>query len=208
MTAVYGSAFDGWKYLDRFFNKRYHLKEPPLTSLVDSIIHKAGFDFARLKFPMVKQGEHLRQVSTAEVISCYIRSYDLRARDAYAVVEALSVCLFVAGNKSLLLGYLLPLLLSSLRSDYEGKLIKPSEWKTPWSIAVGRQTFLNPMEYASRIRNYASADTINLMAEINSSRGDPVAHDLFNLLRNQIEEGDLAHPRNYVELLTTVSRFD
>jgi hypothetical protein len=210
VAGAYGPEFDGWLYLRRLINRTYRLKEPNLEPLIESIFHQLKIPLNRLAFPTLVIGANRGiTIPASRVVADYMKMYDRQPRDAYFVVETLQTCLALTGSEPLMLGYLLPLILSSMMETYTGGIIEPESWGTPWSInTLGGP--INAADYARKIRTYSGQSARDLMGRINSGTDDGVAIDVFKL----IYEGDksrfpeLANPREYPKLLQTVARFD
>lgn len=115
VSGAYGTGFDGRAYLRRFIDREYRLAEPELTPLLQQLCEQADLMGAQFAWPKVAlQGEPARQVALPELLSIYMRLFDLRARDAYSLVDVLQTSAALAGGNVLHLPYLVPLAVGQL----------------------------------------------------------------------------------------------
>lgn len=208
VAGEYGPGFDGWRYLRRFINKTYRLKEPNLSPLIKWLFQQMGIEESRLLFSPVIANERVETIPVCDVIAEYMKSYGKTARDAHYVVETLQTCLLLTGNHPLLVGYLLPLILSSMDEKYDGKVLEPASWSMRWSIRVDGET-VSPLDYITKVRRRSTVSPQDLVNRANSRSGDSVALQLFQITANNAFATDpLAHPKRYPKLLETVARFE
>lgn len=208
VVGAYGPEFDGWQYLKRFITKTYNLKDPGLRPLVEYYIESSGIDIARLKYPPVfTSGHSPRHAAIGEVISLYMKDYDLKARDVAEVIDDIRTCLALTGNNNVLLIYLLPLLLSRFSKDYGGSIIEPALNKIPWSVS-GSQGGLNPRDFAMRVHKAARLSTDALINVLNTRGADEPEREVLRNIQSVVgSDDDLSYVRNYPLLVESVGRF-
>jgi len=157
VSAAYGNNFNGAAYLRRFFNKKYSLKAVSLQPLVQNLISQLGIDESLLMHPKIVQRGTNRSVflSSAEIISDYLRAYELEARDAFAIMESLHTAVALVRGAKVQLLYLMPLIISR----YLGKdgLFAPIH--SPWDISLGN-------EFSDEVNKYRMIGFVEQLHEV------------------------------------------
>ena len=126
VSGAYGATFDGRAYLRRFVDREFALSTPPLYRLVKLLSDQAGIGDPQLRFlPVLNHEGERARADVAAIISHYIKSYGLSARDAFALIDGLQTSIALAGGRRLEGGYLLPLLIGHLEGLPSGELPKP-----------------------------------------------------------------------------------
>ncbi len=140
VRAAYGQGFDSAAYLRRFFNRRYSLKSVSLEPLIAHLIGLLGINESLLVHPpILRQDAHQPEnLPNNELISDYLRAYDLAARDAFSIMEGLQTSMALVENRSVDFSYLLPLIVSNHlgATDLQQSLFVPK-----WKFAIGRDGF-------------------------------------------------------------------
>jgi hypothetical protein len=210
VSAAYGSSFDGRAYLRRFISRRYTLKSVPLDQLVEKLVEAIPGLTSRFEYPFVQfEGQHARELKLSVIVSLYLADYDLTARDAFSVIEMLETCVALAGNTSLQLPYLLPLIVSHLRA-VDG--IPEVTQRGSWSFYLQR-TYSNPVEaltpheLARRFDASAKLSTDQMIEVVNSETRTYTDEIVARLRFGNLPNTDLAQLHNYPLLVETVSRF-
>lgn len=130
--AAYGVGFDGEAYLRRFFNKRYALKPSQLRPLILELISRLRINPAFVDhLAVIRDGKgEAEMLLPEETIAAYLTMYDLSARDAFSIMEALQTAMALVGNVKVEAAYLMPLLITQYLGAEELLLPKhdPS-WK-------------------------------------------------------------------------------
>lgn len=149
VTAAYGNGFDGAAYLRRFFNRRYSLKSVQLHTLISHLIGKLGIGVHRFDHPPVYEISSGRRMPTDQpaLIASYLQLYDLSARDAFAVMEALQTAMALTGDARVQLAYLLPLIIARHKGSDD---LLPSADKPAWEYVFhgGFATTEEPRRYS------------------------------------------------------------
>lgn len=207
VEGAYGPGFDGWSYLKRFINRTYNLTEPNLAPLLNALIKEFGVDEHRLEFPTVKYANGAAtRLPISQVIADYMTTYGHSARDAHYVIETIQTCLLITGDKPLLIGYLVPLILSSRNESYTQLPIDPPIWQMDWSLNLG--SGMSPSDYITNVRRFATMTIDQLINDVNRNHSD-LGIAIIELVANQKLVSDpLAHPNAYPTLLESVARFD
>ncbi len=118
ICGAYGAAFNGESYLRRFINRQFTLQSPDMTALAGQLIASAGIPESKLDFPGI-----VETMPVAEIVAAYVDSYGANARDVFGLVDRLQTCCALTGNTPLLMPYLLPLLISDLRTGVRDQII-------------------------------------------------------------------------------------
>lgn len=212
VTAAYGNGFDGSAYLRRFFNRRYSLKPVALIPLVEFLIEKLGINVQRLDHPpLYNLGSGMKVPNNqAALISSYITLYDLSARDAFAIVEALQTAMALIGGARVQLSYLLPLIIS--RHKGANELLMPSR-AAPWIYIFhggGFRVQEEPLEisfenFLRDIDKAAQQDDRELSRRINAGRDTAATIVVDYGFKNDSDNYSLL--QNYRELVRAVARF-
>lgn len=209
VAAAYGNSFNGSAYLRRFFTKRYSLKAVSLQPLIQQLIDVLRINENLLSHPSVMKRGSLRPIdmSRAELISDYLRAYELAARDAFAIIEGLHTAMALTQGKSVQLLYLLPLIIS----QYVGR----DELKLPtanprWSVTISNDPFGRETNeyllgsFIESIDNAAQLDDSQLSQQVNAE--DIHARIVVeNGFRNSSNAYYLL--QNYRQLIKAVARF-
>jgi hypothetical protein len=110
--------------LDRFINRRYRLKTPKLSGLVEFQIKSEAVDLDRIHFPPVRRNG--REINNADQILCeYFRAYSLSARDIIKFLDALNLALNLTGKSALFGAYFVPVLVTFMRYGQRAMLEIP-----------------------------------------------------------------------------------
>jgi hypothetical protein len=141
VSAAYGANFNGRDYLQRFFDREYHLSEPELEPLLAVLCRQAGLA-NQFSYWRVWQPDHRdNRVELPTMLSLYFDAFGLTARDAFRVVDHLSAAAsLVPQSNSLLLGYLMPLLVGRMRGMDKGAAahVRPA---TKWKFVIPKDRF-------------------------------------------------------------------
>jgi hypothetical protein len=211
VSAAYGSSFDGRAYLRRFINRRYTLKTVPLDQLLDKLIGASRINAARIEYPLIRrEGQRPAPHELSAIIALYLRAYGLTARDAFAVIEMLETCGALAGDVSLQLPYLLPLIVGHLRGEAG---IPEVVEKPSWSYFLQREYGSPPEELTldQLAKHFAvSAELTHEQLVHVTNHGPPSYTDnvAANLRFGSLPITSLAQLSNYPKLVEAVSRFD
>lgn len=213
ISGAYGPEFDGASYLQRFIDRRYHLREPDLTPLVRHLLLKSGVPLQKLVFPLrVKDWRGIREIDHATAISAYFDSYGLSARDTFKVMDIIQTSASLTKDNPLLMGYLLPLIIGSLSGDL-GEMIPPKK-SQKWNYVFNNYETDQPFEIDlwGLAQQFERATTLNesaLMKRLNNSGDDIAGIAVYEATINgRTRDNPLADPRDYPQLLRTVGRFE
>jgi len=212
LSGAYGANFDGAGYLRRFINRRYRLSTPDLTRLIETQLQQIGIDLNRFQFPQVQTGQDdVHNPEIAHIIAKYMKAYGLAARDVFQVIDMLQTCTALTGNNKLLLGYLLPLILSRILGNDTGIMKEPKDKMTDWVLVFpshsgGANQKMDIWQLVLQIEAFTKISLQDLSSHYN--KNNDVALSLVVNARHSINDGNrLADPSNYGELLETVGRF-
>lgn len=213
VSGAYGATFDGRSYLRRFVDREFSLSTPPLYRLVKLLSDQAGIGDPQIRFPTVlnHEGERVR-IDVAAIITHYVKSYGLSARDTFALIDGLQTSIALAGGKRLEGGYLLPLLIGHLGGLPPGELPKPLRTASFQFIEVtnsrGENSIVHTFE--SYAEQFSAAAKLN-NREVNKIYGtdqDSIAIRTIATSRdwnaNPLPLWDIS---KYHELVRTVGRF-
>ncbi|UYH55555.1 KAP family NTPase [Qipengyuania sp. SS22] len=159
VSAAYGAKFDGQSYLRRFIDRKYTLAEPSLDPLVKNLLDLYGITTIKFEYPEITiLGEAPLDVSFAEVLSEYMRVYDLGARDTFVLVDMLQTCVALCQGHTLSIPYLIPLAIGQIKGAASGELpepIKTSDWRyiPNWSRQNQDSTTFTLPGFAEEIKN-------------------------------------------------------
>ncbi len=213
VSKAYGASFVANDYLRRFVHRRYKLKPASLAQLVDKAARDLSLDVARLQWPLLMTEnvpiERVVAVSPSEAIALYLAAFGIAPRDAFRAFEMLHVSLALTGAAKLHLGLLMPLICGAvIRSDdLIPKVVKPqlivgyndnTERFEKWSIE----------DYSAKMLSHSSQTSRALLNLFNQDN-DALAELVSSLKADAQAKGErLADPQNYLELISTVARFD
>src|SRR6185369_10897232 len=105
-------------YLRRFLQRRSSLTLPNLRPLVAALIRDSGIDPRKLEYPdagISADRRRLGQLALDRLISDYMISYGLHARDAFELIDILRTCSVLSGDQPLRIAYLIPLIAGHLK---------------------------------------------------------------------------------------------
>ncbi|SDR35671.1 P-loop NTPase fold protein [Pseudovibrio sp. Tun.PSC04-5.I4] len=84
VKAVYGSGFDGKRYLQRFFDQTYKFEPPKLRASVDAALAATSFNTSALL--------SLDGVELGEIITNGLEAYQVSTREALRAIDLLKIC--------------------------------------------------------------------------------------------------------------------
>jgi hypothetical protein len=215
VKAAYGSDFDGQAYLNRFMQRHYQLKLPPLDQFLSFLLDRSNIDAGRLWFPQAQDKSGRRSSRTpSSMISFYLRTYSASARDAIAVVEILETCCALVQKRDFFMPLLLPLILSKLQGAPKHVLVEP-KLKTYLQLLIptgasGSSPLMEWQEVARRSLEYRTLSDDEVERVKNVVDIGPL-YALLNEFRQdsfgRIMGQSLFDPVNYGDLIETVGRF-
>lgn len=110
VAGAYGAGFNGRSYLRRFIDREYRLAEPDLVPLLERLCQQAGLSDALFTWPPVaKRDKPGQALPLPNLLAIYMRMFDLKARDAFSLVDRLQTSAALVEGKRLHLAYLVPL---------------------------------------------------------------------------------------------------
>lgn len=211
VSAAYGQSFDGAAYLRRFFNRRYSLKVAPLTTLVRHLIDQLGIDVRRFDHPPICKLGSKRKMPTDQpvLIASYLDLYDLTARDAFAIMEALQTAMALTGDVHVQLAYLLPLIIAR-HAGVDGLLLPDKSASWEYVFHSGFASNDEPSRYSFKdflvaVDDAAAMSDSELSHFINQGESVPARLVVDYGFRNGSDSYRLL--QNYRELVRTVARF-
>ncbi len=214
LCSAYGPNFDGAAYLRRFINRRYLLATPKLDLLVKTLLKKTELDTDRFQFPPTQiNGNHAHKPDAENVIAKYMSAYGLVARDAFEVVDMLQTCTNLTNTAKLLMGYLLPLILSRILGAEAGSLLELKIKADDWVLVLGPGTQNRDDNYdIGRFASEIAEMVKNGFQKYSIDSDDPDYYPIAALLdaaksSENLRGSQLADPANYGKLLETVGRF-
>lgn len=123
VRAAYGFEFNGRAYLSRFIDRQYRLAQPQLTPWLHELCMSAGLDRHSWTMPALHRPDRgVYQGTLAEVLSSYMRIYDVPARECIKVIDCLRTCAALAEGEKLHVAYLVPLVVGFLKGRPPGSL--------------------------------------------------------------------------------------
>jgi hypothetical protein len=212
VTAAYGGGFDGAGYLRRFFNRRYALKDAALKPLIEKLLVELNIPANRLAYPPVRAaGSTIDMTEAPAVISAYMTAYNLKARDAFEVMEMLQTCVALTAPHPILLPYILPLIAAHLKdvSWHSLEIVNPPTWK--FEVTSGpygeKRSEIGLNDLAQEMYNAATSNQRELMRVINEDDASWGYRSIAELRFINGLDDSYARPNNYFKLLSTVQRF-
>jgi hypothetical protein len=207
IRAAYGPEFDGRSYLRRFIGRRYRLATPEKGRLVQQQLKNSGIEFSRLRFPTADNGNSFKDYPPDQMIGRYVNAYGVSAREIFHLIDILQTCAALTENAHLLMAYLLPLAIGQLKGLESGALPSLKDGtgggRYGFHDREGKHQSETFRQFAENLKSVAGNPPIEIRANRNAS----VAYGLVHELEAEYPSVRLAHPRNYPELLETVSRF-
>lgn len=156
VAGAYGPGFNGLGYLRRFFDRRYKLAEPSLEPLVQELLKRTGLTASLISPAIGGPGTAKGERRPSEIISRYMRAYDLRARDAFELVDMLQTAVALADARLLHLPYLLPLIIGHLRHLPSGELPAPTA-NPAWHFLIDDRHSRREVDLFNLAREYEAA---------------------------------------------------
>lgn len=211
VSAAYGQSFDGAAYLRRFFNRRYSLKASSLTTLVRYLIDQLGIDVRRFDHPPTYELGSVRRMPTDQpaLIASYLELYNLTARDAFAIMEALQTAMALTGDARVQLAYLLPLIIT--RHAGADDLLLPNK-SASWEYVLYGGFASNDelprfsfKDFLTAVDQAAAMSDSELSRLINQGENVPARLVVDYDFRNGSDSYRLL--QNYRELVRAVARF-
>jgi hypothetical protein len=217
IKTAYGSDFDAHHYLRRFINRTYILKEPDLDPLIGSLIIYYGIDENRLFRMNLKEGYGSNKITLSNLISFYMKAFDLKARDAFEIVEMIQTSLALTGKKELIADWLLIKILSFIKTKSTSVIPE----------AVNKNFKIGYLEFDRAINDFSEISPFKLLEQISkfkpdvikefntrtyNSQGDKISMHVF-YKNKDIQDIGLAteqlalYPWHYDEIINTVGRF-
>ncbi|MES3097253.1 KAP family P-loop NTPase fold protein [Sphingomonas aerolata] len=209
--AAYGVGFDGEAYLRRFFNKRYALKPSQLRPLIAELISRLRINPTLMDhMAVLRDGKGRAEIlPPEEVIATYLAMYELSARDAFSIMEALQTAMALVGKANVQLSYLIPLLITQyLGSD---DLMLPTH-DPSWKFVITTDHFgqnhaeqsvkegIEAIHHAAQLSDQKLSEMLNL-----NSQGFGVRMVVDYGFANGSKEYKLL--QNYIDLVKTVRQF-
>lgn len=84
IKSVYGANFDGMRYLYRFFDRRYKLRQPSRTSFLEVTLGKYGLSDSNFFYP------HQKSETASHFIDKMCQAFDLSLRDIEQCIDIIS----------------------------------------------------------------------------------------------------------------------
>jgi hypothetical protein len=211
ISATYGDRFDAASYLRRFFSRRYALAPASLDPLISLLIDRLTIPVKALAYPLIRIGEGRAQpVKVEKLIADYMRAFDLSARDAFPIMEALETACALTTPHIVYLPYLLPLLIR----QHTQQDAFPEALSLPWVYEVEgarrerEPVQVNAMALLKQLSNAATQSNDRLVEALNNGGSYALrvaAENRFGDAR--VETSSYASLRNYPELARVVKRF-
>lgn len=209
LSGAYGPGFNGPAYLSRFISRRYRLENVDLTPLLKSLCARVGFDNSMFVYHSPPSGE----VSIAEFIGLYMKAFDLKARDAFQVIDIIQTCVGIAKGIPIWLGLLLPKIMKKISLERISS-DNVSEIHGSYDFGLmpnGASEVVNPKDYESILERYARYSTNDLHR---TARGSEsmwfLAVEMLQFrqsLRSKAEEDAAGMPKTYDKLISQIGRF-
>lgn len=214
VSGAYGPNFDGRSYLSRFIDREYALAEPDLEPLLVHLCASAGLKSHRFEWSYLgfKDGG-ANQVSLPKFLSIYMQAYGLAARDAFSVVDLLqtSNAAAQAGNHTLQLNYLVPIIFGHLLGLEAGELPLPKN-ATLQNVVWFKDRFGNDKQYIGfhdAAKSYQAAskmDNATLARMANDEMATPAMVSTHQTRAYSAATPPLSSIDGYGRLVKTVSR--
>jgi hypothetical protein len=210
VAGAYGTGFDGISYLRRFFRRRYALNEPNLVPLLQNLVRSTSINLNFIAYPEVRQGRISAKVELPELISKYMKSYGLRPRDAFEVVDMLETCCALSAPYNLYMPYLLPLIMAHVSGRSSRDVIDPpNQFNFDYEYHISREpTRISPIGLAREFElfsRYTESEFQNTYDNLSGNyAGQAIADVQYRQLKGQVR---LARIDRYADLISTVSRF-
>jgi hypothetical protein len=210
IRGAYGLKFDGDAYLRRFINRKYLLRTPTQERLLASLFNEAGFPEGKLIYPQVAGLPRGQQMSAPSLLAAYVDVYGATPRDAHYLIDRLQTSSALTGGAPLLLPYLVPLILTEIRTGKRDQLMEATKPDRVF-FAYYRQdqaAQIGLHEFAQKLHAAAKEDAGNLHRRWNRDSIDFPGSQVMDARQfAQRVEAPLADPQQYSQLLETVGRF-
>lgn len=159
ICAIYGTGFDGGRYLLRFFNRRFMFAEPNIVEFTEALFVSTGIDKAKLSSPPSNSHESF--------LSQTVTAFGLQLRDAEQCFDILSsLCTIWEQRVRIEMIYMLPLIILYQQGKMREfqQLTRGEEvtfnWVTDWQIrfltrdGFGRPTQPDEVSALELIRSF------------------------------------------------------
>ncbi|WP_209346833.1 P-loop NTPase fold protein [Pontixanthobacter sp. CEM42] len=213
VSGAYGSGFDGASYLRRFIDRKYRLRKPDVSKLIDQLCGITGVSDGTFVFPDVMDEVGRTQHTLPKLIAEYMRMYGLTARDGFQLVDMMQTASALVGtNHRLFVPYFLPLAIGQLIGSEDGELPKPAD-TSKWTY----HSFGRFGQARSKHDFVVLADSIHKVAQmprnerhdyVNNNDGDYVAQIALEDLPSSDSNIPLWTIFGLAELVRTVGRFE
>lgn len=213
IRAEYGEGFDGEHYLRRFINRTYHLPDPDLSPLVVQFLADHGLEERHFfETRAVINDQEIIQLNAPVIITKYLNSYRLTARDALSFLDALEICVATSRGIPILLPSLLPKLFSNLNLS-RNSLIPELNYSLDVALLIsGNRNGIGLHSMISHVeQSYDECINANdaIMMDL-VNKNYHLAHLYYQFSLTHLKDIDLHepfHPKNYRKLVKIVGRF-
>ncbi|HZG46015.1 MAG TPA: P-loop NTPase fold protein [Allosphingosinicella sp.] len=208
VSALYGTSFDSQSYLRRFFHRRFRLAEADLRPLVESLIKQSGVELSKLQSVRVtNEARTITEVSSPELIARYMKMFGLGARDAFEVVDRLTICASLV-ELPVVLRLILPMICNDIKGkDYfnvEG-MGADDHLRIAFHDKDGR---LKEKDAVADFRSFAEAIQSGIDAVIRAAQQEFLSEGArLMIFERSSSPNQFDRLQNYPALLQTVSKF-